>query len=759
MTAKIQPSQQDEDVRIPLFSEEMRAVLRAARAEAFARGSLLLEIDDLSRALLVDLEPYSEGKINISDARLILELLDYDPPTLLVRFTPLMSGVPADPAGPVSTSKAFVEVLDAALALVLAPDPSIEGEVSSLAVLLALMEWAEAGRKEAGWLAGQVLGAGTSAREIRAAAQEIGPIAAAMKAGAALPEWIDLEHDDLVGKAERGEIDPVIGREAEIDRVIRILTRRTKNSPLLLGFSGVGKTAIVEGLALRIAAGGGGPVAGCRIINFPTARLVAGTRHRGDFEERVADLLAALTDPVNGRRIILFIDEIHTIVGAGNGADDSSGDLANLLKPALSRGALRIIGATTGGEFRAFIESDPALERRFEPFEVREPDAATTLRILRGLAPRYGEHHGVHYTAGALAACVELSAAHAPARRNPDRAIDLLDESGAAARIAERAVVDARWVNVLVTARSGLGSVSDPAQSRARMGERVVDREAAVHDLVELVSERRAAPPRRKGALAAALLVGPDGSGKGTLARAVADVLFAGRLIEIDGAAYAESHAISGLVGSPPGYIGYEQPAALIEPFRREPASVLFVRRADLLSTPALALLLDAIRDGEMHDTSGRVASFRHSLIVASIDDESARGGLGFGAQPGAIGAPKVGTPGALLARAVDLVISCPDPDENSISEIVRRVLRDSAVELGADPARLRITPRLVEFAIRAEHPKRPPEARRAAERTARPLGPAIRRAARRRGTIVLDATENGPTVETAPRTISTSGS
>lgn len=435
---------------------------------------------------------------------------------------------------------------------------------------------------------------------------------------------------DLTAQARAGLLDPLIGREAELERMITILSRRRKNSPVLIGESGVGKTALVGGLAQRIADGRvPARLAGRRILLFTPSRLVAGTVYRGQFEDKVNRFLDELR---SDREAILFIDELHTIVGAGTGGANETNDLANLLKPALASGELATIGATTREEYRRYIEADQALERRFAPLEIEEPDRMATRKILAGLADRYATHHGVEYPAAILDACVREAERGLPARHFPDKAIDLMDEAGAEASKAGRARVTLADVRAGLPAAAGSRRAGGVGRDLAvRLGARVIGQPAAVAAVAEILTARALALTERNAPLASFVLCGPMGTGKATLAAAIADELFEGAMTVIDLAEFGESHAISGLIGPPPGYVGYEQRARLVEPLRHTPGQVVLLKHIDLAHSAVRAIIADVLRTGRLADTAERLASFRGAVVVMTLTSEAAaRGELGF---------------------------------------------------------------------------------------------------------------------------------
>ena len=395
---------------------------------------------------------------------------------------------------------------------------------------------------------------------------------------------------DLTRRAAEGELDPVFCREAELDRMVEILCRRQKNDPCLIGEPGVGKTALAEGLALRIAAGQvPRALQGRRLLALDMASLVAGTKYRGDFEERLKNLLEEL---VRDGTAILFIDEFHTIVGAG--AAEGAIDAASILKPVLARGELQLIGATTNQEFRTHIQKDAALERRFGRVQVEEPTPAQAVEILNGLAPRYERYHNVRLPPQTLQAAVELSVRYLPGRCLPDKAIDLVDEACAAARIlAEKEqrtqpVLAPEDIARVVAAASGV-----PAQRRTGLGE----------------------PGRPIGAM---LFLGPTGVGKTALARALAVSWFGSEkaLLKFDMSEYQEQHTAARLLGAPPGYLGHDEGGQLTEAVRRRPYSVVLFDEIEKAHPDIQNILLQILEDGQLTDAMGRKADFRNTIVL-----------------------------------------------------------------------------------------------------------------------------------------------
>ena len=490
---------------------------------------------------------------------------------------------------------------------------------------------------------------------------------------------VDQLATDLTELAEEGKLDPVIGREMEIERVIQILARRTKNNPALIGEPGVGKTAIVEGLAQRIVAGEiPGPLLGKRVLQLDVGSLVAGTMYRGQFEER----LKRVIDELKSSEAILFIDEVHMLVGAGSAG--SSVDAANILKPALSRGELQVIGATTLDEYRRHIEKDAALERRFQPVMVEEPSIEETISILRGVRKPYEDHHKLIITDEALESAAHLSARYVTDRFLPDKAIDLIDESASRVRMYKSpeavslreiikklretreahalAVDEARQDDAqeLVEREAGLEeklallrtawdrSESGPRvmkddiaevvsmwtgvpvmqiaeaeserllQMEEALHERIIGQDEAISAISKAVRRSRAGLKDPKRPIGSFVFLGPTGVGKTELTKALAEFMFGTEdaLIQIDMSELMERHSVSRLVGAPPGYVGYEDAGQLTEAIRRRPYSIIVFDEVEKAHPEAHNMLLQIMEEGQLSDARGRKIDFRNAIIV-----------------------------------------------------------------------------------------------------------------------------------------------
>jgi len=535
--------------------------------------------------------------------------------------------------------------------------------------------------------AGQVLArAGVTAEALTQGAREtVAPSGTTARdeegdAAASASPMLDTYGTDLTARAAAGELDPVIGRADEIEQTIEILSRRTKNNPVLVGEAGVGKTAIVEGLAQAIIAGDvPEQLIGKRVVALDLPAMLAGTRYRGDFEERLTKTM----DEISARKgeLIVFIDEVHTVVGAG-GAGDGGMDAGNILKPRLARGELHLVGATTLKEYRV-IEKDPALERRFQPVRVGEPSIEDAVLILRGLKPAYEEHHGIVYTDEALRAAVELSDRYLTERVLPDKAIDLIDQAGARLRlrlgakvdvsalverlatleadknaavsaehyeeasqirdqiaeVQERleratasgaatttaAIVDEPEIAAVISRATGIPVNRLTETERERLAsledelhDRVIGQDDAVTAVAKAVRRNRTGMGDARRPVGSFLFLGPTGVGKTELAKALAASLFddEGAVIRFDMSEFGERHTVSRLVGAPPGYVGYDEAGQLTERVRRNPYSIVLFDEIEKAHPDVFNLLLQVLDDGRLTDGQGRTVDFRNTVVV-----------------------------------------------------------------------------------------------------------------------------------------------
>ena len=547
---------------------------------------------------------------------------------------------------------------------------------------------------------------------------------------------------DLTRRALDGELDPVFCRDAELDRMVEILCRRQKNNPCLVGEPGVGKTALAEGLAQRIAEKRVPRLLqGRRLLALDMASLVAGTKYRGDFEERFKNLLEEL---VRDGSAILFVDEFHTIVGAG--AAEGAIDAASILKPVLARGELQLIGATTNQEFRAHIQKDAALERRFGRVQIEEPTPEQAVEILKGLAPRYERYHGVQLPEETLREAVELSVRYLPGRCLPDKAIDLIDEACAAARIrAEREGetnprLTREEVARVVAQASGVPAerVGEKERERldkleARLDAEVVGQHKAVEAVAGAIRRSRTGlgePGRPMGAM---LFLGPTGVGKTALAKALAAGWFGSEkaLLKLDMSEYQEQHAVARLLGAPPGYLGHDEGGQLTEAVRRRPYSVVLFDEIEKAHPDIQNVLLQILEDGQLTDSMGRKADFRNTIVLLTsnlgarfLAGQSAPLGFGGGAEAAfekqsaqAVAEAKQWFRPELIGRLDELIVFRPLGEE-SMSRIAEKLLSQLEARAARSGYQLTHTPRVgPALAAKARSPYGARELRRQVDR------------------------------------------
>jgi ATP-dependent Clp protease ATP-binding subunit ClpA len=438
---------------------------------------------------------------------------------------------------------------------------------------------------------------------------------------------LDQFTQNLNQQARDGKIDPLIGREAEVERVIQVLCRRRKNNPLLVGEAGVGKTAIAEGLAWRITQNDVPEVlAESTVYALDMGALLAGTKYRGDFEQRLKGVLKQLKDQPNA---ILFVDEIHTLIGAG-AASGGTLDASNLLKPALSNGAMKCIGATTFTEYRGIFEKDAALSRRFQKIDVVEPTVEQTVEILKGLKSRFEDHHNVKYALGALQAAAELSAKFINDRHLPDKAIDVIDEAGAAQRILpkskQKKTITRSEVEDIVAkiARIPPASVSNDDRGKLRNLDRdlksvVFGQDPAIDALAAAIKMARSGLGKPDKPIGSFLFSGPTGVGKTEVARQLAFILGI-ELLRFDMSEYMERHAVSRLIGAPPGYVGFDQGGLLTEAVTKKPHCVLLLDEIEKAHPDVYNVLLQVMDHGSLTDNNGRKADFRNVIIIMTTN-------------------------------------------------------------------------------------------------------------------------------------------
>jgi ATP-dependent Clp protease ATP-binding subunit ClpA len=487
--------------------------------------------------------------------------------------------------------------------------------------------------------------------------------------------------------AKDGKIDPLIGREYEVERVIQILCRRRKNNPLLVGEAGVGKTAIAEGLAWRITQGDVPEIlAEAHVYSLDMGALLAGTKYRGDFEQRLKGVLKSLKDKPNA---ILFIDEIHTLIGAG-AASGGTLDASNLLKPALSSGQMKCIGATTFTEYRGIFEKDAALSRRFQKVDVVEPTVEQTVDILKGLKSRFEEHHGVKYALAALQAAAELSAKYINDRHLPDKAIDVIDEAGAAQRILpaskRKKTISKTEVEEIVAkiARIPPANVSNDDRSKLQTLERdlksvVFGQDKALEVLSASVKMARSGLGKADKPIGAFLFSGPTGVGKTEAAKQLAYIMGID-LIRFDMSEYMERHAVSRLIGAPPGYVGFDQGGLLTEAITKKPHCVLLLDEIEKAHPDIFNVLLQVMDHGTLTDNNGRKADFRNVIVIMTTNagaETMNKATIGF-TNPRAAGdemadIKRLFTPE--FRNRLDAIVGFKALDENVIMRVVDKFL------------------------------------------------------------------------------------
>jgi ATP-dependent Clp protease ATP-binding subunit ClpA len=510
--------------------------------------------------------------------------------------------------------------------------------------------------------------------------------------------------------AKNGKIDPLIGRAHELERVIQVLCRRRKNNPLLVGEAGVGKTAIAEGLARRLNEGDVPELLReFQVYSLDMGALLAGTKYRGDFEQRLKAVLKQLAE---NPKSILFIDEIHTIIGAG-AASGGTLDASNLLKPALSTGALKCIGATTYGEYRQIFEKDHALSRRFQKIDVPEPSVAETIEILKGLKTRFEQHHGVKYAPAALTSAAELAARFINDRHLPDKAIDVIDEAGAAQKILpksrQKKVIGKAEVEEIVAkiARIPAKNVSSDDRNALRTLDRdlknvVFGQDRAIDALVAAIRMARSGLGNPVKPIGNFLFSGPTGVGKTEVAKQLAYCLGC-ELIRFDMSEYMERHAVSRLIGAPPGYVGFDQGGQMTESITKHPYSVLLLDEIEKAHPDIFNILLQVMDHGTLTDNNGRKADFRNVVIIMTTNagaSELAKSSMGFthtkqaGDEMGEI--KRMFTPE--FRNRLDATISFAQLDHAIILRVVDKFLLELEAQLHEKKVEPSFTPKLKEF-------------------------------------------------------------
>jgi ATP-dependent Clp protease ATP-binding subunit ClpA len=652
---------------VPFAPEALESIRRAFRLAADRRHDLV-SLEHLLAALIEDQQTYAlltSCRVNVATLRADLE------EALQRAFSPVPGRKTVKPESTIG----FDRVVERAV--VHAASSSAE-QVETSAILVFLMQ--EEDSHAAYFLRKQGLDRLTLLRAISHGGEEARVVPGREGEPGSPREPLEAYATDLVARAARGQIDPLIGRELELERMIQVLSRRRKNNPLLVGDPGVGKTALAEGLALRIHQGAvPEALRNARVFALDLGALVAGTRYRGDFEERVKQVLDALEKREHS---ILFIDEIHTLVGAGS-ASGGTMDAGNLLKPSLASGALRCIGSTTFSDVKQSFDKDHALSRRFQKIEVLEPSESEALAIIKGLRESYEQHHGVAYTDEALEAAVTLSARHLRDLRLPDKAIDVIDEAGAMVKLAAgresgnpegvpledrggnleglppedrvgnpkglplhdksrdtRPTVTAADIERVVAkmARVPVQAVSsDDKTALLRLDQElkavIFGQDQAIDDVASAIKLSRSGLRSADKPIGSFLFAGPTGVGKTELARQLSRALKV-EFLRFDMSEYMEKHAVARLIGAPPGYVGYEDGGLLIDQVRKTPHAVLLLDEIEKAHPDLFAILLQVMDHATLTDTHGRQADFRHVILImttnAGARDLSGRR-MGFG--------------------------------------------------------------------------------------------------------------------------------
>ncbi len=499
---------------------------------------------------------------------------------------------------------------------------------------------------------------------------------------------------NLNQQAEAGKIDPLIGRDAELLRLVHILCRRRKNNPILVGEAGVGKTALAEGLALKIVQGDIPDVmANAQVFALDMGALLAGTKFRGDFEERLKEVLKSLKKQEHA---ILFIDEIHTIIGAG-AASGGTMDASNLLKPALASGELRCIGATTHQEFRQIFEKDHALSRRFQKIDIDEPSIDDTIHILRGLKSRFEDHHSVSYSQQAIVSAAELASRYITDRRLPDSAIDVLDEAGASVRIRgagkRKKQITVTDIEKVIASMARIPNAQVNASDREALEKlernlkfSVFGQDEAIRQLSASIKLSRAGLSHPEKPIGSFLFTGPTGVGKTEVARQLSRILGID-LIRFDMSEYMEAHAVSRLIGSPPGYVGFEQGGLLTESINKSPHAVLLLDEIEKAHPDIFNVLLQVMDHSKLTDNAGRTADFRHIILIMTSNAgafEMQQGTIGFTPKP------RAGDDTAAIKRIfspefrnrLDAIIPFATLDEETIVHVVDKLIMELETQL-----------------------------------------------------------------------------
>lgn len=515
---------------------------------------------------------------------------------------------------------------------------------------------------------------------------------------------------NLNEKARQGKIDPLIGRQDVLDRMMQVLGRRTKNNPLLIGESGVGKTALADGLALRIVQGDVPAKLLDKVIySLDMGSLLAGTKYRGDFEER---LKAVVKEIKASKGAVLFIDEIHTLVGAG-GTSGGAMDASNLLKPALTDGSLSCIGSTTFKEYRTHFEKDRALARRFQKIDVSEPTVEQTVEILRGLKSRYEEFHHVTFSDESLKAAAELSAKHIQSRHLPDKAIDVLDEAGSRARtFATNPEVIALGVEDIETTVARMAQIPvKSVNSHDRQKLRDLDKhlkavifgqDNAIQKLVNSIKMSRTGLGRENKPIGSYLFAGPTGVGKTEVSKQLAELLGIS-FLRFDMSEYMEKHAVSRLVGAPPGYVGYEEGGLLTDAVTKQPHCVLLIDEIEKAHPDLINILLQVMDSGRLTDSNGRTADFQNVILIMTSNAgafEAAKGGIGLNPQKGSaisMDMIKKSFRPEFLNR-LDAVVEFQALDKDLLLQVIRKFVSELEAQLLKKTISMEVYPEAVEW-------------------------------------------------------------
>ncbi len=711
--------------------------LKQALRDAFeAAATLRHEYVTLEHLLLALLEDAGVRRV-LKGLNIVIDSLRIELDTFLRRQDALPAHVGVDPKQTVAMERVLHR---AAIHAISSEMPAIDGpcvlvqlarEDESMAVFLLRQRGVTTFSLKQETAHGQELTRSASARTRRRTAEDAE--AQGEESGAAQPDAFAAYTTELVARAREGKLDPVIGREAEVDRCIHILSRRRKNNPVFVGEPGVGKTAIVEGLAARIADGQvPGHLTEAKIYSLDLGSLLAGTKYRGQFEERLKAVLAGLKEQPSA---ILFVDEIHMMVGAG-ATGGGSMDASNLLKPALASGDVRCIGASTHQEFRQSFEKDRALLRRFQRVDVTAPSVKDAIKILEGIAPKYAAFHGVHYTQGALRAAAELSDQYIRERFLPDKAIDVIDEVGAQCRIANAAGKGRKEVRrsdirsaVARIARLPLEEVDRRQrgvylQLESLLGNTIFGQSQALQTVSDTLLVAGAGLRASEKPLASFLFSGPTGVGKTELAKQLAKALGI-HFIRFDMSEYGERHTVSRLIGAPPGYVGYEEGGLLTSAVRKNPHTVLLLDEIEKAHPDLQNILLQAMDRATLTDSNGQEVDFRNVIIILTTNagvSESKDKVLGFASSAAQHQALAQSRAKAAIERhfspefrnRLDAWVAFTPLGPDAMDAIVVRGLEEVRTQLGGQGLRLEFSEGAVKWlAVRGYEP----------EMGARPLG------------------------------------